>query len=159
MKHRWIVMILVLSLAVNAAAMAVGGYNWYCGRHLSSTTLHSPDKMDHHFYEVLGLTPGQLAKMTPMAATFHESLKSLHSEIGEKKDTMINLLGGEGVTPTRIETLRKEMAAIQDNVEKTVIAHVLDVKKILDDNQRKRFFDLLRKSMHHEPGMYIRAGE
>ena len=52
MKNRRLVMILVLSLAVNTAALAVGGYNWYCGRHLASTALHPPDKMDHHFYQV-----------------------------------------------------------------------------------------------------------
>jgi Spy/CpxP family protein refolding chaperone len=159
MKNRWIAMILVLSLAMNTAALAVGGYNWYCGRHLSSTALHSPDKREHHFYEVLGLTPDQLAKVTPMAATFHESLKSLQSEMGEKKEAMINLLEGEGAPPTRIEALRMEMAAIQDGIQKTVIAHVLDVKEILDAGQQERFFDLLRRSMAQERGMFVRTGE
>ena len=84
-------------------------------------------------------------------------MDSEDSEIGEKKDTMINLLGGEGVTPTRIETLRKEMAAIQDNVEKTVIAHVLDVKKILDDNQIGICVQQLRR--HREKLTDQRKGE
>lgn len=159
MKNKWMVMVLVLSIGMNTAALAVGGYNWYFARHLSSTALHSPDNMEHHFYEVLGLTPGQLARMTPMAARFHESLENLHSEMGEKKESMINLLGGEGASPTRIEALRVEMAAIQDNIQKTVIAHVLDVKEILDSRQRERFIDLLRESMTGEHGMFVSAGE
>ena len=159
MKNRWITMILVLSLAMNAAVLAVAGYSHY---HNSSQPLtvvgHSPEG-DHHFYEELGLTPAQMAKMTPMAATFHESLINLHSEMDEKKNAMISLLGGEDVASARIEALRIEMAAIQDRIQKTVIAHVLDVKEILDSSQRERFFDLIDRSMTQEYGMFVRAGE
>jgi Spy/CpxP family protein refolding chaperone len=155
MRNRWIVMFLVLSLAINVSVLAAVGYNFYRNRHQSSTTaIHSHDR-EHHFYEVLGLTPGQLEKMTPMAASFHERLESLHSDMGGKKDAMINLLGGEDESPTRIEALRMEMAAIQDGIQKTVIAHVLDVKEILDSSQRERFFDLLRRSMNNEHGMIV----
>jgi Spy/CpxP family protein refolding chaperone len=147
-------MILVLSLAMNAAVLAVAGYGYYHSSSQPTTaTGHSPEG-DYHFYEKLGLTTAQLAKMTPMAATFHESLKSLHLEMDDKKNAMINLLGGEDVAPARIEALRKEMAAIQDGIQKTVIDHVLDVKEILDSSQRERFFDLLRGSMDKEHGMF-----
>jgi hypothetical protein len=78
MKNKWIAMILVLSLAMNTAVLAVAGYKYYDrNRRPSTAPLHSPER-DYHFYEELGLTPGQLAKMTPMANTFHKSLKSLH---------------------------------------------------------------------------------
>jgi Spy/CpxP family protein refolding chaperone len=147
-------MILVLSLAMNAAVLAVAGYGYYHSSSQPTTaTGHSPEG-DHHFYEKLGLTAAQLAKMTPMAATFHESLKNLHLEMDEKKDTLINFLGGEDVAPARIEALRIEMAAIQDGIQQTVIAHVLDVKEILDSSQRERFFDLLRRSMNRGHGMF-----
>ena len=159
MKNRWIEMILVLSLAMNAAVLAVVGYNYYSNRSQPITTVgHLPER-DHHFYEVLRLTPAQLAKINPMAATFHERLKHFHSEMEKKKDAMISLLKGEDVAPTRIESLRMEMAAIQDNIQKTVIAHVLDVKEILKSSQREQFFDLLRRSMIQEHGMFVRAGE
>ena len=159
MRNRWVTMILVLSLAINAAVLAVAGYNYYGSSSQPTTAAAHSSEGDHHFYEKLGLTPVQLAKMTPMAAAFHESLKSLHSEMDEKKDAMISLLGGEDVAPTRIEALRIEMAAIQDGIQKTVITHVLDVKQILDPNQRERFVDLLRRSMTPEHGMFVRAGE
>jgi len=151
-------MILVLSLAVNTAALAVGGYNWYCGRHLSSTALHSSDKMDHHFYQVLRLTPVQLAKMDPIAAAFHSRLESLHSAMAGNKDQMVNLLSGKDSASRQVEKLREEMAAIQDTIQKLVISHVLEVKAILDLDQRERFFGLLRRSMTHEHLMFVRTG-
>jgi len=159
MKNRWIAMILVLSLAMNTAVLTVAGYKYYMrNRALSEATLHSQER-NYHFYEKLGLTPVQLAKMNPMANTFHKSLKSLHSDMEAKKSAMINLLGGENVSPAKIEEIRKEMATIQDSIQKVVIAHVLDVKEVLNPIQRKRFFELLSKSMHQEPGIFIRAGE
>jgi Spy/CpxP family protein refolding chaperone len=159
MKNRWTVMILILSLVINAAALTTAGYNYHRKRSQPTITTDHSYEMNHHFYEVLGLTPAQMTKMTPMAAMFHEKLKDLHSEMNEQKDAMIRLLGGEDVAPTRIEALRIEMAAIQDGIQKTVIAHVLDVKDILDSRQRERFFDLLRRSMTQEHGMFARAGE
>jgi Spy/CpxP family protein refolding chaperone len=159
MKNRWIAMTLVLSLAMNTAVLAVAGYKYYDrNRRPSAATLHSPEK-DYHFFEKLGLTPAQLAKITPMANAFHKRLKSIHSVMEAKKSAMINLLGGENVSPVKIEEMRKEMAAIQVNIQKIVIAHVLEVKEILNSGQRKRFFELLSKSMHQEPGILIRAGE
>ena len=159
MKNKWIARILVLSLAMNTAVLAAAGYKYYGRkRRPIEATLHSPER-DYHFYEELGLTPAQLAKMTPKANGFHKSLKILHSHMEAKKSAMINLLSGENVSPARIEEIRKEMATIQDSAQKVVIAHVLDVKEILNPIQRKRFFELLSKSMHQEPGIFIRAGE
>jgi len=159
MKNRWTVMVLILSLVINAAALATAGYSYYRRRSQPTAATDRSHVMNHHFYEVLGLTPAQMTKMTPMAAIFHESLKNFHSEMNEKKDAMIRLLGGEDVAPTRIEALRIEMAAIQDSIQKTVIAHVLDVKDILDSRQREQFFGLLRKSMTQKHDMFVRTGE
>jgi Spy/CpxP family protein refolding chaperone len=159
MKNKWIAMILVLSLAMNAAVLAAAGYGYYSNSSRPTATAGHPPEGDHHFYEMLGLTPVQLEKITPMAASFHERLKSLHSGMDEKKEAMITFLAGESVALNRAEALRKEMAAIQDEIQKTVITHVLDVKAILDSRQRERFFDLLRQSMTQEHGMFTRAGE
>ncbi len=159
MKNRWIIITLILSLAMNTAVMAVAGYNFYGSVNRPNTAADHSHDMEHHFHEVLGLSHTQLEKMTPLANSFHDRLKSLHTDMDKQKDAMINLLGGEDIAPSRIETLRLEMAAIQDDVQKTVIAHVNDVKKILNSSQRERFFDLLRRSMTREHGLFVRTGE
>ena len=159
MKHRWIVMILVLSLAVNAAAMAVGGYNYYRKVHLPATAVSPSPEKEHHFYQVLGLTQAQLAKIDPMAKLFHDRLEGLHSAMGLKKDLLVSLLGQENVAHTEIEKSREEMATIQDNIQRIVISHILDVKAILDSKQQERFLKLLHKSMHQEHGFSLRAEE
>ena len=73
-------------------------------------------------------------------------LAELAALMEEKKETLIALLQKDS-DPASIENLRKEMADIQDEIQKEVITHIMESKKILDPNQQQRFFDLMRQSM------------
>jgi Spy/CpxP family protein refolding chaperone len=101
---------------------------------------------DSHLYQSLGLSNLQLSKMGPLAQKFHERLAELGARMEEKKETLTNFLQKDS-DPASIENLRKEMAAIQDDIQKEVIVHIMESKKILDPNQQQRFFDLMRQSM------------
>jgi Spy/CpxP family protein refolding chaperone len=154
MQNKWMLMVLVVSLSMNAAFVAVAGYAYLRDpdRFRPGTRLLS--ERDYHFYEVLKLTPTQMKRMSPLATSFHERLNHLHAEMESRKEEMIRMLGGGKVAADRVETLRRQMAAIQDRIQKTVIAHILDVKAILDAGQRERFFDLLRDSMTRQGPMF-----
>jgi len=41
------------------------------------------------------------------------------------------------------------MARIQDEIQNEVIHHVAEIKKILDPEQQRLLFDLMRRSMVH----------
>jgi hypothetical protein len=49
--------------------------------------------------------------------------------------------------PGKIDALRREMASIQDLIQKEVIAHIADMQGLLDSKQQEQFFELLRQSM------------
>ena len=101
---------------------------------------------DSHLYQSLGLSNLQLAKMEPLAQKFHGRLAELGSAMEEKKETLTDLLQKDS-DPMKIENLRKEMAGIQDEIQKEVIVHIMESKKILDPQQQQRFFDLMRQNM------------
>jgi Spy/CpxP family protein refolding chaperone len=101
---------------------------------------------DSHLYQSLGLSNLQLSKMEPLAQKFHERLAELGTLAEKKKEVLTDLLQKDG-DPASIENLRKEMAGIQDEVQKEVITHITELKKILDPNQQQRFFDLMRHNM------------
>jgi hypothetical protein len=63
-----------------------------------------------------------------------------------KRELLVELLAKDG-DPASIEKLRREMAGIQDEIQREVITHIRESKKILDHNQQQRFFDLMRRSM------------
>jgi len=146
MRSKWLILILILSLAINAGVLVSMGYHYYVN---ASTPSSAPCPMspgDSHLYQSLGLSNLQLSKMEPLAQKFHERLAELGARMEEKKETLTNLLQKDS-DPVKIENLRKEMAAIQDDIQKEVITHIFESKKILDSKQQQRFFDLMRQSM------------
>jgi len=146
MKSKWLTVVLVLSLAINAGVFVSMGYHYYVNASTPSTSPCPMSPGDSHLYQSLGLSNLQLSKMEPLAQKFHGRLAELGAVMGEKKETFITLLQENG-DPVKTENLRKEMAGIQDEIQKEVITHITELKKILDPDQQQRFFNLMRQSM------------
>ena len=154
MKSKWLTIVLVLSLAINAGVLASMGYHYYVNASTSSTAPCPMSPGDSHLYQSLGLSNVQLGKIDPLARRFHGRVAELGAVMEEKKETFITLLQENG-DPVKIENLRKEMAGVQDEIQKEVILHITEVKRILDPAQQRRFFDLMRQSMTHEQSPWL----
>ena len=146
MKSKWLTVVLVLSLAINAGVLVSMGYHYYVNASTSSTAPCPMSPGDSHLYQSLGLSNLQLSKMEHLAQKFHVRLGELGALMEGKKETLTDLLQ-KNSDPVKIENLRKEMAGIQDEIQKEVIVHITELKKILDPDQQQRFFDLMRQSM------------
>ena len=148
MKSKWLTFVLVLSLAMNAAVLATTGYHYYLSASAKAKTLApcpiSPG--DNHLYQSLGLSEAQLSKMEPVAQRFHSRLAELGVAMQGKREHLVDLLAKDG-DPAGIENLRREMAGIQDEIQREVISHIIETKKILDAKQQQRFFGLMKQSM------------
>jgi len=146
MKSKWLTVVLVLSLSINAGVLVSMGYHYYVNASTPSTAPCPMSPGDSHLYQSLGLSNAQLAKMEPLAQKFHGRIAELGAAMEEKKETLTDLLQKDS-DPVKIENLRKEMAMIQDEIQKEVITHITELKKILDPDQQQRFFNLIRQSM------------
>jgi Spy/CpxP family protein refolding chaperone len=146
MKSKWLTVVLVLSLSINAGVLVSMGYHYYVNASTPSTAPCPMSPGDSHLYQSLGLSNAQLAKMEPLAREFHGRIAELGAAMEEKKETLTDLLQKDS-DPVKIENLRKEMAMIQDEIQKEVITHITELKKILDPDQQQRFFNLIRQSM------------
>jgi Spy/CpxP family protein refolding chaperone len=138
--------ILFSSLALNAGVLAATGYHYYRSASLAPSAPCPVSPEDEHLYQSLGLSEIQLSKMEPLAQKFHGRLAELGGSMEEKKRILVDLLGKDS-DPATIESLRKEMAGIQDEIQKEVISHITEFKKVLDPDQQQRFFDLMRENM------------
>ena len=146
MKSKWFIVVLVLSLAINAGVFVSMGYHYYVNASTSSTAPCPMLPGDGHLFQSLGLSNAQLANIDPLARKFHGRVAELGAAMEEKKGALITLLQ-KNSDPVKMENLRKEMAGIQDEIQKEVITHITEVKRILDPDQQRRFFDLIRQSM------------
>jgi Spy/CpxP family protein refolding chaperone len=146
MKSKLLFIVLLLSLAINGGILATIGYHYYSNASPVSSVPCFTSHGDNHLYQSLGLSNLQLSKIEPMAHKFHGQLSELQTVMEQKRGFLIDLLKKNN-NSSEIEKLRKEIAGIQDEIQKEVISHILDIKKILDENQQQRFFNLMNQSM------------
>jgi len=138
--------VLFLSLAVNAGVVITVGYQYYRNASLTPSAPCPMSPGDSHLYQSLGLSGAQLARMEPVAQKFHSRLAELGMAMEGKREHLVDLLAKDGDSAS-IENLRREMAGIQDEIQKEVITHIVETKKILDAKQQQHFFDLMKQSM------------
>lgn len=149
MKRKFLIVILTLSLAVNLSGLATIGYHYWRNTCLTPAAPCPLNPEDSHLYQTLGLSPDQLAKMTALAVAFHRRLNELEAAVAAKRNLLIDLLGENEIDLPRTETIRKEIAGFQDEIQKEVIAHIAESKKIMTPDQQKRFIELLRISSNN----------
>ncbi len=146
MRPKWLILILILSLAINAGVFAFMGYHYYINTSAPSTAPCPMSPGDTHLYQSLGLSKAQLSKMEPLAQKFHSRLAERGTAMKGKRELLLDLIA-KGGDSASIENLRREIASIQDEIQREVITHITELKKILDPIQQQRFFDLMRQSM------------
>ena len=149
MKGKLLTIVLTLSLVVNASAIATIGYHYWRNTCLTPSAPCPLNPEDHHLYQDLGLSPEQLAKMASLSDSFHRRLNELESAVTAKRNLLIDLLGEDVTDLPRTEAIRKEIAAFQDEIQKEVITHIAESKKIMNPDQQKRFIELLRISSNN----------
>jgi Spy/CpxP family protein refolding chaperone len=147
MRGKVFIFVLVLSLAINASILGTMGYHYYREASLAKDAPCPLSPSHQHLYQQMGLSAAQLAQMEPLAQKFHERLGKLDMAMKGKNERLVELLGQKEVDPVQVEGLRKEIAGIQDEIQKEVITHILDSKKILDAKQQNQFFALMGQSM------------
>ena len=149
MKQKYLLIVLVLSLVVNVSVLATVGYHYYRNICLTPTAPCPLNPSDSHLYESLGLSSEQTARMATLAQSFHGRLGELGSAVEVKRNLLIDLLGKDAIDPGGSEAVRKEIASLQDEIQKEVIAHIAESKKIMNPDQQERFIELLRTSSHN----------
>jgi hypothetical protein len=147
MNKKGLMVLLVLSLAMNASILGTVGYRYYWNSWWARSAPCPLSPTQQHLYQNLGLSIQQLSEMEPLARKFHERLAELGNAMKGKNNRLVELLRGKDVDPSQVEVMRKEIASIQDEIQKEVIAHIMESKTILDSKQQKRFFDLMGQSM------------
>jgi Sec7-like guanine-nucleotide exchange factor len=146
MNRKFLIVILTLSLVVNASVMATIGYHYYRNTCLTLSAPCPLSPEDSHLYQSLGLSPEQLETMASLSQSFHSRLGELEASISTKRNLLIDLLGEIAIDLPKTETIRKEIAGYQDEIQKEVITHIAESKKIMTPDQQKRFIELLRTS-------------
>jgi Spy/CpxP family protein refolding chaperone len=162
MKNNLLKYILVLSLLLNFSLLGTAGYTYYRqNRHRPSPYGYgAPERMpvgststQPHLFEALSLKPEQRKRFEQKAPLFHHALDKKRQEVDRLRRLLFYLMGADHPDSKAIEATIVEINALQEDMQRLVVAHMLEFKSMLDKDQQKKFFDLVQGAMTKRQGV------
>lgn len=156
MKDSFLKYILVLSLLLNFSLLGAAGYTYYQrNRHLPSPFGHGPpgrvpvssSAIQPHLFEALSLKPEQRKLFEQKAPPFHEALEEKRAEVDQLRRLLFGLMSADPPDNEAIQVKIVEINRVQEDMQKLVVAHMLQFKSMLNKSQQKKFFALIEKAM------------
>jgi hypothetical protein len=103
--------------------------------------------MQPHLFEALSLRPEQRKLFEQKAPLFHEALDNKRSTVDGLRRSLFDLMRVDYPDSKAIETTIAEINGVQEDMQKMIAAHMLEFKSMLDQDQQKKFFDLIQGAM------------
>jgi len=161
-KRKLLVGALLLLTIANVAGLLTMGYCRYrhaCqmggpgGRGVADI-MGQPDFMRRE----LKLTDEQAAQWTPLREKFQANLARLRPALQAKRAELVQLVAAPEPDRARIDAVAAEIQALQAELQKECIQHLLHEKKILTPEQQRKFLETIRARLldsesHHGTNM------
>ena len=152
MKNNLVKYILILSLLLNFSLLGAAGYAYYQrNRNLPApfgygTSGQAPTCSSIHPYlfEALSLKPEQRKLFEEKAQLFHEALDQKGAGVDRLRESLMELMRADHPDSKAIEGRIAEINRVQEDMQKMIVAHMLDFKSMLGKEQQKKFFDLMQ---------------
>ena len=166
MKSKWIIVLLIFSLAVNIAAVVTIGIQWsrHFGRH--HPLLSEPPFSDRHreiFRRRLDLTEDQFRKVKEVQDQLADELETKHGLLRERREALFHKLREPDPDREEIDSLLVEISVLQADIERKVVDNLLEMKDVLTPEQREKLLSLIDRRFskhrrHFGPGQRERRG-
>jgi Spy/CpxP family protein refolding chaperone len=147
MRNNLLRFALAASLVLNVTVFATVGYHHY---QLSRTWVSPYGKVmekDKFIFEDLSLKPGQLAAMKSKATSFHAEIDRRRQVMDARRKELVTLLRDQNPDKKAIDATIKEISGKQEETQRMIVGHMLEIKSSLDDGQQGKFFDLIERNM------------
>jgi len=147
MKNSTLKFLLIVSLILNISFLGAAGYQYY----KKSTYWTSPFgymmKKDHFLFEDLSLRPDQLKTMRETAIKFRTVIDEKRHAVASKRKELITLMRQDNPDRNAIAAVVSEINRMQEEMQRRIAMHMLDMKAGLDKEQQKKFLDLIENAM------------
>ncbi|MDA8085935.1 MAG: periplasmic heavy metal sensor [Nitrospiraceae bacterium] len=152
MKTKWLKFVLALSLVLNISFLAAAGYTYYENSGDWLSPFGFKIKKGRFLFEQLSLKPGQFEAMRARAVPFRAEIDKKRNAILKKREELFNLLRADNPDRKAIDARISEINGMQADMQRAIVAHILDMKTILDKDQGKKFLDLIENAMKDGKG-------
>ena len=147
MKNSTLKFLLIVSLILNISFLGSAGYQYY----KKSTSWTSPFgykiQKGHFLFEDLSLRPDQMKNMRETATKFRTIIDEKRQTIASKRKELITLMRQDKPDRNAIAAVVSEINGMQEEMQRMIAMHMLDMKAGLDNEQQKKFLDLVDNAM------------
>ena len=147
MKNNLLKFALAASLILNLTVFATAGYHYYKLTHTWVSPFGRVMEKDKFLFEELSLNPGQLVALKTKAMLFRAEIDRRRQEIDAKRKELVALLRYQNPDKKIIDATIKEISGKQEEMQRMIAGHMLEIKSSLDDGQQRKFFDLIERNM------------
>ena len=141
MKNSVLKFILLLSLILNIAILGSIGYSYY--RNTCSRPLPFGPGRRAFLMKELSLNQRQADLMIKNQQAFHAQIDSMRQQIFKKRLQLLDLMQSDKPDTKEIDQTIEAIGDIQEDIQKTIVAHIIEVKTILNQDQQKKFFGFI----------------
>lgn len=149
MDKKVLVVILVISVAINVATMFTFGYFWwtrYIG--VDQKVLVRRPQMMHDWQHTrmakeLGLSDQQIEDMRKANEEMRSAMGPLREELFKKRQELMSLLREEDLNRTQADMLIEQIAELQAKHDAQIFDRLLVMKKILTQEQQQKLGALM----------------
>jgi Spy/CpxP family protein refolding chaperone len=155
MKNKRLKYILLLSLLMNFSLLGAAGYNYYQYSHQSRFRLPAPVNcgiQGNHLFSELSLKPEQIKLFQQKAAAFHSSLGKKRQEVESLREGLFGFIRADSPDSQAIQGTIVQINRIQEEMQRLVVAHMLEFKTLLDKDQRMKFLSLIEGALGQHKG-------
>jgi Spy/CpxP family protein refolding chaperone len=157
MKDNILKYILIVSLLMNFSLLGAAGYTHYRQMRLGPPFAGpagfqgKPGPLGAGMqpgclFEELSLKPEQAKLFQQKALMFHESLDKRRREVDQLRGSLIALMRSDKPDSKEVDATISRINAIQEDMQKTVVSHMLEFKSMLNKDQQKKFLDLIQSA-------------
>ena len=150
MRNSILKLALAASLILNISVIAAAGYMYFKQSDYWVSPFGAKMKKDRFLFEELSLSPDQLKTMKERAIDFRAEIDRRRKEIARKRLLMLNLMRADLPDRRAIDTAISDISRMQEDMQRVVAMHILEVNATLDKDQQKKFFYLIEDAMAKE---------
>ena len=147
MKSSLLKFALAASLILNLTVFATAGYHYYHQSHSWVSPFGKVMEKDKFIFEELSLKPEQVAAMKSKAIPFRAEIDRRRCAIDVSKKELVTLMRDQKSNKKAIDAAIKEISGKQEEMQRMVVGHMLEIKSYLDVGQQRKFFDLIEHNM------------
>ena len=147
MKNSTLKFLLVISLILNISFLGAAGYQYYKQSGYWTSPFGYTIKKGRFLFEELSLGPDQLKVMREAATKFRAVIDEKRQAIASKRKDLIMLMRQDNPDRKAITAVLSEISGMQEEMQRMIAMHMLDMKDGLNKEQQNRFLALIENAM------------